>query len=70
MSPYSAWISMAISGMSKPWFPDLDHLNLHMMNSLWIGNAGHTGWVWDCVFSVDGAFLVTGQLILPLCTSF
>jgi G protein beta subunit-like protein len=23
--------------------------------------TGHTGWVWDCVFSVDGAFLVTAS---------
>jgi G protein beta subunit-like protein len=21
--------------------------------------TGHTKWVWDCVFSVDGAYLVT-----------
>lgn len=28
--------------------------------------AGHKGWVWDCVFSVDGAFLVTGQLFNQL----
>lgn len=23
--------------------------------------AGHQRWVWDCVFSVDGAYLVTGK---------
>lgn len=22
--------------------------------------TGHQRWVWDCVFSVDGAFLITG----------
>ncbi|KAF3616059.1 Protein LST8 -like protein [Capsicum annuum] len=25
---------------------------------------GHERWVWDCVFSVDGAFLITGSLEL------
>ena len=24
--------------------------------------AGHQRWVWDCVFSVDGAYLITGKL--------
>lgn len=31
------------------------------INRLQNSHAGHQRWVWDCVFSVDGAFLVTGE---------
>ena len=36
---------------------------------VFVGIAGHQRWVWDCVFSVDGAYLVTGQSV-PLNSFF
>lgn len=37
----------------------------------WLYIPGHTRWVWDCVFSVDGAYLITGtNLVISLVSVF
>ena len=44
----------------KIWTVDKDH-KFTRSKTL----TGHQRWVWDCVFSADSAYLVTGKLQLP-----